>query len=55
LFAGSLQVILKEYLLAVTSIRMFKYFAENQHFICSVVHGCYVNKMVVTEMLVVFI
>ena len=43
-----------QYLLAVTSFLMFKHFAKNQHFICSVVHGCYVEKVVATESLRVF-
>jgi len=28
----------------MTSILMFKYFAQKQHFICSVIDGCYAKK-----------
>ena len=45
LFGGySLKVTLKEYLLLMTSILMFKYFGQNQQFICSVIDGCYAKS-----------
>ena len=36
----SLKVILKECLLPMTSILMFKYFVKNQQFICSFIDCC---------------
>ena len=51
LFGDSLKVILKYYLLPITSILMFKYFVQNQQFKCSVVDCCYAKKLVATEIL----
>jgi len=50
LFADNVKIILKEYLLAMTSILIAKHVIKNPHYIpCSAISGSYAKEMVAME------
>ena len=49
--ADNVKVILKEYLLAMTSILILQHFVKTPHCICSAIVGCYAKEMVAMEIL----
>jgi len=53
-WADKVKVILKEYLLAMTSILFLQHFVKTPHCICSAIVGCYAKEMVAMEILWVF-